>query len=104
VQVEQWSATAHAHAYATLEKSLQATNPECLRCHSTCYIDLPADGSVQVAAELRNVQCESCHGMGTDHARDGTYGAVTGETCLACHDRENSPDFDLATYLPKVTH
>ena len=103
-QFDKWSETAHAHAYVTLEKSIQATNPECLRCHSTCYIDLPADGSVAVAAELRNVQCEACHGMGTDHARDGTYGAVSGEACLACHDKENSPDFDLATYLPKVTH
>jgi hypothetical protein len=103
-EFDQWSATAHAHAYTTLEKSLQSTNPECLRCHSTCYIDLPADGSVAVATELRNVQCEACHGMGTDHTRDGTYGAVSGETCLACHDKENSPDFDLATYLPKVTH
>jgi hypothetical protein len=103
-EFDQWSTTAHAHAYVTLEKGLQSTNPECLRCHSTCYIDLPADGSVAVAEELRNVQCEACHGMGTDHARDGSYGAVTGETCLVCHDKENSPDFDLATYLPKVTH
>jgi len=103
-QFEQWSDTAHAHAYVTLEKSIQATNPECLRCHSTCYIDLPSDGSVAVATELRNVQCEACHGMGTDHARDGTYGTVEPATCLVCHDKENSPDFDLATYLPKVTH
>ncbi len=103
-QFDQWLGTAHASAYVTLEKSLEATNPECLRCHSTCNTDLPADGSVAVATELRNVQCEACHGMGTDHARDGTYGAVTGESCLACHDKENSPDFDLATYLSEVTH
>jgi hypothetical protein len=103
-EYDSWAATAHAHAYTTLEKSLQATNPECLRCHSTCYLNMPTDGSVAVSTELRNVQCEACHGMGTEHARDGTYGAVTGETCLGCHDKENSPDFDLATYLPKVTH
>jgi hypothetical protein len=103
-EYDHWSTTAHAHAFMTLEKGLQSTNPECLRCHSTCYIDLPADGSVAVATELRNVQCEACHGMGTDHARDGSYGAISAQTCLVCHDKENSPDFDLATYLPKVRH
>jgi hypothetical protein len=101
---EQWSTTAHAHAFATLEQSDQSMNPECLRCHVTCRMDLAEDGSEQVPAELRNVQCEACHGMGTEHARDGSYGAVTVTTCLECHDEENSPDFDFATYLPKVTH
>jgi hypothetical protein len=101
---EQWLGTAHAHAYDTLQRSHQANNPECLRCHVTCRMDLAADGSESVPEELRNVQCESCHGMGTEHARDGSYGAVTVETCLQCHDEENSPDFDFATYLPKVTH
>lgn len=103
-EYEQWKTTAHAHAYDTLQRSHQSTNPECLRCHVTCRMDLAQDGSEQVPAELRNVQCESCHGMGTEHARDGTYGQVDMSRCLACHDEENSPDFDFATYLPKVTH
>ncbi|MBD3366736.1 MAG: hypothetical protein GF405_01015 [Candidatus Eisenbacteria bacterium] len=103
-EYEQWKTTAHAHAYDTLESSHQATNPECLRCHVTCRMDLAQDGSEQVPDELRNVQCEACHGMGTEHARDGSYGQVTVATCLECHDEENSPDFDFATYLPKVTH
>lgn len=103
-EYDSWSATAHAHAYATLEEAHQSTNPECLRCHTTCYLDMPLDGSVNVKEELRNVQCESCHGKATEHARDGSYGAITVATCTGCHDEENSPDFDFATYLPKVTH
>jgi hypothetical protein len=103
-EYDAWLTTAHAKAYATLEEGHQSTNPECLRCHTTCYLDMPLDGSVNVKDELRNVQCESCHGKATDHARDGSYGAVTLETCTTCHDEENSPDFDFATYLPKVTH
>jgi hypothetical protein len=103
-QYSQWLDTPHAHAYETLAKAFQATNPACLRCHTTCELDLPLDGSVPVPENLRNVQCESCHGSGADHARDGSYGEIKVETCLVCHDKENSPDFDLATYLPKVMH
>ncbi len=103
-QYDQWRTTAHSHAFQTLQDAFQATNPECVRCHTTCQLGLAQDGSQDVPENLRNVQCEACHGMGTQHARDGSYGVIKVETCLACHDKENSPDFDLATYLPKVTH
>jgi hypothetical protein len=103
-QVVQWQTTGHSRAYGTLEAGLQTTNPECLRCHTTCYLDMPLDGSVTVKEYLRNVQCESCHGKAADHARDGSYGKVTVATCLPCHDKENSPDFDFAEYLANVVH
>ncbi len=103
-QYDQWMETAHADAYASLEEAHQSTNPACLRCHVTCHLDLPQDGTVGVPTLLRSVQCESCHGMGTDHARDGSYGTVTAATCSACHDKENSPEFDYATYAPRVAH
>jgi hypothetical protein len=103
-QVEQWRTTGHANAFATLEEGHQASNPECLRCHSTGYLEMPLDGSVAVKDHLRNVQCEACHGNAADHARDGSYGKVTAATCVVCHDKENSPDFDYAEYLAKVIH
>jgi len=103
-QMDQWTETAHANAFATLERGHQSTNPECLRCHTTCSLDMPLDGSVRVQDNLKNVQCEVCHGKATEHARDGSYGKVTVATCLRCHDDENSQDFDFAAYLPKVTH
>lgn len=103
-QYEHWKKTSHAAAFATLQEALQSTDPACLRCHTTCQLELAQDGSIPVPDYLRGVQCESCHGIGTEHARDGSYGAIKVETCLSCHDEENSPDFDLATYLPKVTH
>ena len=103
-QTRHWMTTAHAHAFETLEKATQSTNPECLKCHSTCYTDLPADGSVQVNTDLRSVQCESCHGSGAGHARDGSFGGVSKSTCLVCHDPKNSPDFNYVTYLAAVKH
>jgi hypothetical protein len=104
LQYEQWMETAHATAFETLEKSVQSTNPACLECHTTCELNLPDDGSQPVPEHLRSVQCEACHGIGTNHARDGSYGTVDTNKCLVCHDKENSPNFDLATYLPMVTH
>ncbi len=103
-QYDHWKTTAHAQAFDTLQRGFQSTNPECLRCHTTCQTELAQNGSVDVPDDLRNVQCESCHGIGTEHARDGSYGVIRVETCLGCHDEDKSPDFDLATYLPKVTH
>jgi len=103
-QYDEWLTTAHAKAFATLEAAQQSTNPACLKCHTTCEMDVKADGSEPVPEEMRNVQCESCHGLGARHARDGSYGQVSVKTCLACHNKEQSPNFDYAQYLPKVTH
>jgi hypothetical protein len=103
-QYDQWATTAHARAYETLETANQATNPACLKCHTTCMLSLKQDGSEPVPENLHGVQCEVCHGNGTKHARDGSYGQVAVATCRSCHDPANSPDFDYATYLPKVTH
>lgn len=103
-QYEQWLTTAHAKAFTTLEAATQSTNPACLKCHTTCKIDLKQDGSEAIPEGLRGVQCESCHGVGATHARDGSYGTVSVATCLQCHDKANSPDFKYAAYLPKVKH
>jgi len=103
-QYDQWATTAHARAYETLETANQSTNPACLKCHTTCMLSLKQDGSEPVPEVLRGVQCEACHGNGTKHARDGSYGQVAVATCLSCHDKANSPDFDYAAYLAKVTH
>ncbi len=101
---EHWLTTAHAHAFETLEKALQSTNPECLRCHTTCMTDLAQDGSEEIPTELRSVQCESCHGIGTEHRRDGSFGTIRVATCVVCHNPENSPDFSFPTYLAQVSH
>jgi len=103
-QYDQWLTTAHATAFETLEEAHQSTNPACLRCHTACQLELPPDGSAPVEVALRSVQCESCHGMGTDHARDGSYGAISKERCLDCHDGENSPEFDYQSYVSTVAH
>ena len=52
-----------------------------------------------------NVQCESCHGMGSQHdAYPTVKRQVTEQTCRLCHTKETSPGFDYALYLPYVSH
>ena len=39
-----------------------------------------------------------------EHARDGRWRAQAKDSCTTCHDEENSPNFDYATYWEKIKH
>ena len=41
---------------------------------------------------------------GSQHARDGKWLQQAKDSCVMCHDEENSPDFDYATYWEKIKH
>lgn len=101
---EIWAETPHAHAFQTLKDARSEALPECFRCHVTGADD-PA-GYVPGASEsLQNVQCEVCHGKGSHHARDGSWGRPLRETlCIRCHDSGNSPDFDPEVYWMIIEH
>ncbi|RME80714.1 MAG: hypothetical protein D6785_09950 [Planctomycetota bacterium] len=102
----QWKKTPHSHAFSTLKKKGQHKNPECLACHTVGYGFISGFQSEDLTAGLKNVGCESCHGVGSLHVRSPSrgYGKVTKNTCLKCHTQENSPHFDYLKYLPKVIH
>jgi len=105
-EAEVWAETKHAHAFATLEDAGSEALPECYRCHVTGS-DEPGgyQPGLEISYSLRDVQCEVCHGRGSHHARDGTWGrAVVPGTCARCHDAENSPDFDPDIYWLMIEH
>jgi len=62
-----WDTTSHAKAYATLSTAHKEFNLDCVGCHVTGYEK--AGGSTVTHVEgLRDVQCEVCHGPGSNHA------------------------------------
>jgi len=100
-----WRNTQHAHAWQTLVELNRDADPQCISCHVT-GMGLPGGykgiGAVQ---DMRNVQCESCHGMGTMHDMTGMADPEAGNpTCVRCHTGENSPEFDFNAYWPKIMH
>jgi len=102
----QWATTLHAQAQATLVREDKDHDPECQQCHTVGFGYRTGFSTPELTPDRWNVGCESCHGPGARHvaAPDSTYGAVTAETCRTCHTPDRSPDFDYATYEPKIAH
>jgi 2',3'-cyclic-nucleotide 2'-phosphodiesterase (5'-nucleotidase family) len=101
-----WDKTGHAHAMATLERKNEQFDNECVRCHVVGF-DKGGFQSLITTPQLANVQCESCHGPGSEHAANPVKGYGHMETpvgCTQCHTQVNSPDFNFETYWPKVKH
>ncbi|HKN46749.1 MAG TPA: multiheme c-type cytochrome [Candidatus Polarisedimenticolia bacterium] len=101
-----WQRTGHARAFATLEKAQQDYNPKCVSCHSVGYGQTSGFVNAKATPGLENVGCESCHGPSSPHPDQIAtgYGGSNTSFCVTCHTRENSPDFNPATYIPKVRH
>ena len=102
-----WTAyvgSAHRSAFASIRNKGQSFEPECLSCHTTGYKHKNGYSDDLPFNKLTNVQCEACHGYGSQHARDGKWIAQAKDSCTMCHDQKNSPEFDYATYWEKIKH
>ncbi len=101
-----WEKSGHAHAMATLERKSQQFDNECVRCHVVGFNNSGFQSLISTP-QLANVQCESCHGPGRAHAAAPAKGFGFMQTpagCVQCHTQANSPDFNFATYWPKIKH
>ena len=105
---ERWNETAHARAFESLALQDKWDDPACAVCHTTGFGVADGMNAEETNPQFWNVQCEACHGMGTDHPGPEEGGRalrpVTESVCVTCHDEANSPDFDLATYLEDGVH
>ncbi len=104
-----YSSTKHAQAFQTLAAKGQQNNPDCVSCHVVGFeyvngYDRVPHPDTPGRDTLRNVQCEACHGYGTQHDRGGEWAAAAKSSCANCHDSANSPDFDYATYWSRIAH
>jgi 2',3'-cyclic-nucleotide 2'-phosphodiesterase (5'-nucleotidase family) len=93
---EVWQKTNHAKAFQTLVDKERQVNPDCLGCHTTRFEEAGGFTMKAQEKELRNVQCESCHGDRTEHLKDPSVVSQTKpamETCIKCHTEHRCPDF-----------
>ncbi len=104
-------------------------DPECISCHVTGWSPQGyqpyATGweSLEKSEVLAGSGCENCHGPGSEHvaAENGDIDVTSEELkelqqqmvltlekaedhCRECHDLDNSPEFDFASYWEEVKH
>ena len=116
---EKWQDSMHANAFKTLVDKGDGSHEkaECLACHTTGFNNggyIPGDEN---ATKFEGVQCEACHGAGSDyksvHNKDVAGAEKLGfvpkpdeKTCVTCHN-EKSPSFKgfkHEEYHPKIDH
>ncbi len=127
-QFAQWEKSEHAKAFEVLatdeakkiakEKGIDdpQKSDKCVKCHVTGH-GLPETRFAKTFKKEDGVQCETCHGPGSDYKpssvmKDREKSLANGlilpneEMCKKCHNEE-SPHFKgfcFAHYYPKVTH
>jgi hypothetical protein len=104
-QAEQWKSTPHAHAWQTLVDNHRDSSDECIECHVLGYKKAGGFQTGTQTPAMANVQCESCHGMGTQHDAFATNPPkVTEAVCVKCHNKDNDPNWSFSAKLAKVAH
>jgi hypothetical protein len=103
-QYATWSTSRHAGALNSLKSIGQGENPACVGCHTVGSYGLNADAALNNGGwdethvdRLAGVQCENCHGPGSDH-HDPDFASV-GKTldaslCGQCHNGIHHPTYD----------
>ena len=107
-EFKSWEVTKMAKAFGVLKPEEQK-DPKCNVCHMTGIL---ADGTV-----LEGVQCEACHGPGSDYKamnimKDKAAAVHAGmivpdeKTCVKCHNAESPTfkSFDYKTAYAKIAH
>ena len=105
-QYSSWSGHAHATALESLADIGQAANANCTVCHTVGTYGIAPDTLHTIANggfdettvhRLAGVQCENCHGPGSEHPQsDFGSVAITMEPgmCGSCHTDEHHPTYD----------
>ncbi len=89
---QSWENTKHAQAFTDLKNAGQAKNAYCLGCHTVGYKKPTGFVDEATTPNLEGVQCESCHGPGSEHRGDPTkiLKPTNAEVCGQCHQGTHS--------------
>ena len=104
---EVYRATAHSRAFETLASQFVHRDTNCVGCHVTGYLEAGGFSGIRARGariDLIDVQCEACHGPGSQHNRDGSYLELAAKSCVKCHTGSEDPDFDFARDWQKIEH
>ncbi|MCP4591025.1 MAG: hypothetical protein GY842_09790 [bacterium] len=84
-----WSTTIHATAFDTLVNDGEEHNALCFPCHAVGYGQAGGFVDMQTTPHLAGVQCEQCHGPGSNHVADPDNERLSvdlsSNLCGACH-------------------
>jgi hypothetical protein len=105
-EFKSWEGTLHAEAYATLQKTGNDRDPECVGCHVVGLDHESGFYSFEKQPAMASVGCESCHGAGSNHIQSPyeAYGAAGEKSCMTCHVPAHSPNFEFTSYWKKIEH
>jgi hypothetical protein len=108
-----WTNTPHATAWETLDEIGQGGNAVCIECHTVGYRVVNADPALDnggydetAVARLHGVQCENCHGPGSEHpSPEFTSVEVvkSAAMCGDCHNGPHHPTYDEWSGSPHAT-
>ena len=100
-----WSRTPHAFAWSVIQEDGRTSDVSCISCHTTWFGKKGGFLNTTSTPQLVNVGCVSCHVDFKGHPQQKkTMEPVKESTCIECHDRPNSPDFNFETYRQAVLH
>ena len=93
-----WLNTGHSRAFESLAPKNAGADPDCIGCHVTGYKRRTGYWPKAPKEELRGVQCEACHGVGSLHVGNpDSYSLVhlpAAPRCMDCHTENQDDDFD----------
>ncbi len=97
--VDRWKATRHANAFENLKTQgpEKQENPGCFRCHVVAYNEDGGYIDMDLTPELKDVQCEACHGPGKMHTETLSADDIkkgSEDICRQCHTEGQDKDFD----------
>lgn len=103
---ETWQNTRHAKAIESLKKSGQENLPDCVKCHVTGYEKDGGFIDYELTPEMAGVQCEVCHGPGSNHVSNPVKENIIKESgqelCRECHTEGQNPGFDYEVKVKDV--